>query len=106
MRGLLQVRENPLPLDPIIILQGVPNDLASFLNGPLQIIKHQIISLALGNPRDSAPQEEPDVIELSECLTKWLIKEALHRREGFPWTEIPSFDKKLLMMLAVYRHPC
>ena len=38
VRGLFQVRESPLPLKPTIILQGVPNDLTCFLNGPLQSI--------------------------------------------------------------------
>jgi hypothetical protein len=31
-------------------LQGVPNDLTCSLNGPLLIIKHKIILLALDNP--------------------------------------------------------
>ena len=43
VRGLFQVYESPFPLNPTIIVQGVPNDLTCFLNGPLQIVKNQII---------------------------------------------------------------
>ena len=47
VRGFSQVRESPLPLNPTIILQGVPNNLICFLNGSLQSIKTQIIPLGV-----------------------------------------------------------
>ena len=70
-----------------------------FCSGPLQIIKHQIILLALGNLRDTTPQEELDAIEPSECLAKWLIKEALHHRKGFYEPEFSLLTKSCHMML-------
>ena len=45
VQGLFQIHEGPLALNPIIILQGVPNDLTYFFNGSLQRIEHQIIML-------------------------------------------------------------
>ena len=93
--GLFQVRESPFPLNPTIILQGVPNDLTCFLNGPLLIIKHKIIPLALDNPWKTTPQEEPNATKPFKCLAQRLIKEALHHRKGFLWGEFPSYGKEL-----------
>jgi hypothetical protein len=50
IRGFFQIRKSPLPLNPTIILQDVPNDLMCFLNGPLQSIKKHIVSLAPNTP--------------------------------------------------------
>ena len=95
IRGLIQVCDSPFLFNPIIILHGVPNDLMCFLNGSLQLIKHRVVLLALDNPWKATPQEEPDATKPFKCLAQSLIKEALHRRKGFPWTEIPSFGKEL-----------
>ena len=67
-----------------IIMQGVANDLTCFLNGPLSIIEHKVIPLALDNPWKTAPKEEPCAIEPFECLAQRLIEEALHHRKGIP----------------------
>ena len=61
--GLFQVLKGPFPLDPPIILQGVPNDLTCFLNGPLQIVENEIIPLMPDNPRNTASKQEPNATE-------------------------------------------
>ena len=43
IRSLFQICKSPLPLSPSMTLQVVANDLSCFLNGPLQLIKHQYI---------------------------------------------------------------
>ena len=95
VQGLFQIRESLFSLNPTIILQGVPNDLTCFLDGPLLIIKHKIILLALDNPWKTTPQEEPIAIEPFKYLAQRLIKEALHHRKWFLRAEIPSFGKEL-----------
>ena len=52
VRVLFQIRDSPFPLNPPIIMQGVPNDLTCFLYGPLPIIP-----LAPSNPRKTTSQE-------------------------------------------------
>jgi hypothetical protein len=44
-------------------MQGIPNDLTCFLNGPLQIVENQIVLLVPDNPLETIPQKEPHVIE-------------------------------------------
>jgi hypothetical protein len=55
--GLFQALESLFPLNPTIIMQGIPNDLSCFLNEPLQIIENRIISLVLVNPQDTASKK-------------------------------------------------
>ena len=62
--GLFQIQESPFPLNPIVLLQGIPKDFTCFLNGPLLITKQKIIPLAPYNPRKITPQEELDVTKL------------------------------------------
>ena len=50
VHGFFQVHEGPFPFNPPIIMQGFPNDLTCFLNGPLQVVKNQIISLSPNDP--------------------------------------------------------
>jgi hypothetical protein len=67
--GLFQIQESPFPLNPTIILQGVPNDLLCFLNGPLESIKQHIIPLVLDNPWKTTFQEEPDATSF-KCVAR------------------------------------
>ena len=55
---VLQVRKSMLPFDPTIILQGVPNDLMRFVNGPLGHTKNQIVPLTPDGLGEPASQEE------------------------------------------------
>ena len=68
VQGLFQIREGPFPFNSTIIMHGVPNDLTCFLNGPLQIIEHEIILLAPDNPWKITPQEKLDATKLFKCL--------------------------------------
>ena len=93
--GFFQVHKSPFPFNPTLIMQGVPNDLTCVLNGPLHIIKNQIIPLALDNPRKTTSQKELYSTEPFQCLAQRLVKEALHHRKGFTRPEIPPFGKEL-----------
>jgi hypothetical protein len=70
VRGFFQVPKRPFPFDPSVILQGIPNDLTCFLNGPLQVIKNQIIPL---------PPDDPRKTLLKKSTSYWL---------WLPWCKI------------------
>jgi hypothetical protein len=57
VKGLFQTRESPFPLNPTKIMRDALDNLMCFLNGPLQIIEHQIIPLTPYYLRKTAPQE-------------------------------------------------
>jgi hypothetical protein len=71
-------------------MEGVPADLMCFLNGPLQIVKNQIISLAPDVPRKTA-LKKTNATEPFKSLAQRLIKETLHRRKMILWTKILFF---------------
>ena len=68
IRSFCQIWKSLLPLDPTIILQGVPNDLMCFINWPLQSIKNHIVLFVPNTPRKTTPQEKPDVVEPFQSL--------------------------------------
>ena len=41
------------PLNPTVILQGFPNDLVRFLNGPLYNVENQIVPSTPNGPRET-----------------------------------------------------
>ena len=101
-----QVRESLLPLNSIIILQGVPNNLMCFLNGPLKRIKNQIIPLVPNNPRKIIPQEELAKLNCISALCKGLSKRHCTIKKDLWGPRLPLLAKNCHTMLATYRHPC
>ena len=66
-----------------------------FSQWAIQIIKDQIILLALDNPQRAIPLEYLDVFEPFKCHAQRLSKEALLQRKKISRTMILSFGKKL-----------
>lgn len=83
------------PLNPIIILQGVPNDLTCSLNGPLQSIKNPIIPLASNDPWNSTSQEKPNAVESFQYLAQRLIKNGIASWRKISAGQGSSFGKGL-----------
>ena len=86
------------PLNPTIILQGVPNDLTRFLNMPLQSIKHWIVPLALDDPWIPLLKKNQMGLNRFNALHKgWWKKHCIMEKEScgpkVPW--VPSFGKEL-----------
>lgn len=72
-----RVLEYPFPFDPLIIMEGIPNDLTCFLDGSLQIVENQIHPLPPNDPRKTSFQKEPDTTKPLKCFAQRSIKHTL-----------------------------